>query len=80
MKIPLHPAHPERTCWGCDLYCPALDLRCGNGTERTMHPCELLGDDWLEWEEEQRKQKRARPSTRVDDVGEPGDRSIERDV
>jgi hypothetical protein len=54
MKIPLHPVHPERTCWGCDLYCPAGDLRCGNGTIRTMHPCELFGDDWLEWSERRR--------------------------
>jgi len=49
MKIPLHPVHPERTCWGCDKYCPADDLRCGNGTVRAMHPCELFGADWLEW-------------------------------
>jgi hypothetical protein len=48
-KIPLNPPHPERICWGCDLYCPADDLRCGNGTVRTMHPCELFGDDWLSW-------------------------------
>ena len=41
-----HPAHPERVCWGCDKYCPADDLRCGNGTERTQHPAELLGEDW----------------------------------
>jgi hypothetical protein len=43
----LHPKHPERVCWGCDKYCPADDLACGNGTIRTPHPCELLGDDWL---------------------------------
>jgi len=42
----LHPPHPERICWGCDKYCPFDDLRCGNGTERTQHPSELLGDDW----------------------------------
>jgi DUF3079 family protein len=48
-KIPLIPAHPERTCWGCDTYCPADDLACGNGTVRTMHPLELFGEDWLEW-------------------------------
>jgi len=46
---PLHPAHPERTCWGCDRYCPATDLACGNGTVRTQHPQELFGDDWLTW-------------------------------
>jgi Protein of unknown function (DUF3079) len=48
-KIPVRPARPERTCWGCDKYCPAHDLACGNGTIRTPHPCELFGDDWLEW-------------------------------
>lgn len=47
----LHPAHPERICWGCDLFCRADDLRCGNGTERTPHPAELFGDDWLEWQD-----------------------------
>jgi hypothetical protein len=47
-KIPLHPKHPERVCWGCDLYCPADDLRCGNGTIRTQHPVELFGDDWVD--------------------------------
>lgn len=49
-KIPLHPKHPERICWGCDKYCSANALRCGNGSERTPHPVELFGDDWLEWE------------------------------
>jgi hypothetical protein len=48
-RIPLRPARPERICWGCDQYCPADDLACGNGTIRTPHPCELFGDDWLEW-------------------------------
>lgn len=47
-KIPLHPKHPERVCWGCDLYCPADDLRCGNGTIRTQHPVELFGADWAD--------------------------------
>ncbi|MBV9624775.1 MAG: DUF3079 domain-containing protein [Acidobacteria bacterium] len=37
-KISLHPKHPERVCWGCDKYCAADDLRCGNGTIRTQHP------------------------------------------
>ena len=49
-RTPLHPRHPERTCWGCDKYCSADDLACGNGTIRAMHPIELFGDDWLEWE------------------------------
>jgi hypothetical protein len=48
-RVPLKPAHPERTCWGCDKYCRADDLACGNGTIRTLHPVELFGDDWLEW-------------------------------
>ena len=48
-KIPIHPQHPERICWGCDKYCPAEDLRCGNGTIRTAHPVELFGEDWWEW-------------------------------
>lgn len=46
--IPIRPAHPERICWGCDRYCPADDMRCGNGSGRTPHPCELIGDDWYE--------------------------------
>lgn len=49
-KIPIHPAHPERVCWGCDKYCPAGDLACGNGSERSPHPAELFGPDWQEWE------------------------------
>jgi hypothetical protein len=48
MKHDRTPAHPERTCWGCDKFCPADSLACGNGTVRTMHPVELFGDDWLE--------------------------------
>lgn len=49
-KLALNPKHPERICWGCDKYCPADDLRCGNGTIRTQHPVELFGEDWVEWE------------------------------
>ena len=49
-KLALHPKHPERVCWGCDQYCAADDLRCGNGTVRTQHPSELFGQDWLEWD------------------------------
>ena len=48
-RIALSPAHPERICWGCDKYCAADDLACGNGTIRTLHPCELFGGDWLQW-------------------------------
>ncbi|MBX9295918.1 DUF3079 domain-containing protein [Chromobacterium piscinae] len=47
-KFPLNPRHPERICWGCDKYCPALDMACGNGSSRTQHPAEIFGDDWYE--------------------------------
>jgi DUF3079 family protein len=50
-KLPIHPKHPERICWGCDKYCPADDLCCGNGTIRAPHPVELFGEDWWEWEQ-----------------------------
>ena len=45
-KFPTNPSHPERICWGCDQYCPAKALACGNGADRTMHPLELFGEDW----------------------------------
>jgi hypothetical protein len=48
-KFPVHPIHPERICWGCDKYCPSDSLACGNGSERTQHPVELFGEDWLDW-------------------------------
>lgn len=48
-RFPLNPKHPERICWGCDKYCPAGDLACGNGTDRVQHPAELFGEDWYEW-------------------------------
>lgn len=50
-KFPLNPKHPERICWGCDRYCPATSLACGNGADRTMHPAELLGEDWYIFED-----------------------------
>lgn len=48
-KFPVRPARPERLCWGCDRYCPADSLICGNGTERTQHPVEVFGEDWQQW-------------------------------
>ena len=48
-KFPIHPSHPERVCWGCDKYCPANDMACGNGSDRTQHPAETFGDDWFDW-------------------------------
>ena len=47
-RFPLHPPHPERNCWGCDRYCKASDMLCGNGSNRTQHPLETLGPDWAE--------------------------------
>ena len=43
-NIPFNPKNPESICWGCDRHCPADDLSCGNGSIRTPHPVELLGD------------------------------------
>lgn len=51
-KFPVNPTHPERNCWGCDHYCSAKSMMCGNGSERTQHPVELFGEDWLEWGDE----------------------------
>ena len=48
-KFPVAPKNPHRICWGCDKYCPSDALSCGNGSERTPHPAELFGEDWLEW-------------------------------
>ncbi|MDR0214093.1 MAG: DUF3079 domain-containing protein [Comamonas sp.] len=48
-RFPINPAHPERTCWGCDRYCAADAMACGNGSERSLHPAELFGPDWAEW-------------------------------
>jgi hypothetical protein len=45
-KFPLHPKHPELICLGCDKYCAVKDLQCGNGSGRTLHPAEMIGDDW----------------------------------
>ena len=49
-KFPVNPAHPERVCWGCDKYCPTDSMSCGNGSDRTAHPVELFGEDWLTWD------------------------------
>ena len=48
-KFPLNPAHPERICWGCDRYCPADAMACGNGSVATPHSAELFGEDWMSW-------------------------------
>lgn len=45
-KMPIHPKHPERICWGCEKYCSANHLCCRE--TRAAHPVELFGDDWWE--------------------------------
>lgn len=62
-KLALSPKHAERVCWGCDRYCSASDLRCGNGTIRTQHPAELFGEDWLEWELASPGESKVEPGT-----------------
>lgn len=47
-RFPVDPPHPERNCWGCDRYCAANALLCGNGSERTQHPIETFGPGWQE--------------------------------
>jgi len=48
-RLPLHPANPERVCWGCEKLCPAHEMFCGNEIVRAAHPIELFGPDWHEW-------------------------------
>lgn len=48
-RFPIHPAQPSRICWGCDKYCPADAMQCGNGSVATPHPSELFGEDWMSW-------------------------------
>ncbi len=43
------PGHPERICWGCQQFCRAGELRCGNGSDRAQHPAEIFGEDWQGW-------------------------------
>lgn len=50
-KFPIHPANPERICWGCDKFCAANAMACAN--ERSQHPAELFGKDWLAWGDQQ---------------------------
>lgn len=48
-KFPIIPLNPHRICWGCDKYCSADSMACGNGSVRTQHPVELFGEDWESW-------------------------------
>jgi len=52
---PIHPSHPERICWGCERFCPANALNCGNGSDRSQHPYELFGEGWESWGIDDRK-------------------------
>jgi len=61
-KFPVNPPHPERNCWGCDKYCPISSLICGNGSERTQHPAELFGEDWVNWGLDPVAQEAANPA------------------
>ena len=53
-KISVIPAHPERTCWGCEDHCPVGAFICGNDRDRIPHPVELFGSAWLQFASEQR--------------------------
>lgn len=57
MRFPLNPKHPERICWGCDKLCAANKMLCGNGSDRSQHPIEIIGDDWYETLSEEDKAK-----------------------
>ena len=72
-RLLVQPSYPERICWGCDKYCPADDLACGNGTIRTLHPAELFGADWVEWFD------RAKPAATTRDVSPAPDVLFTRD-
>jgi hypothetical protein len=62
-----NPAHPERVCWGCDRYCAADDLACGNGSIRTQHPAELLGTDWNDSRAERGRDREDERTVRIQD-------------
>ncbi len=57
IRFPLKPKHPERICWGCDKLCSVNKMMCGNGSDRTQHPMEVIGDDWYDTLSEEDKAK-----------------------
>jgi hypothetical protein len=61
--FPVKPANPHRICWGFDKYCPADSMACGNGSDRTQHPVELSGEDWMDWEVGQPPPRPVEPAT-----------------
>ncbi|PIY29007.1 MAG: DUF3079 domain-containing protein [Comamonadaceae bacterium CG_4_10_14_3_um_filter_60_42] len=69
-KFPLNPANPERICWGCDQFCAITAMACSN--ERSPHPSELFGDDWLAWGDQQ-----LAPDSAATTAGTPADPDTE---
>jgi hypothetical protein len=61
--FPIHPAHPERICWGCEKYCPVNDLCCRETP--VPHPVELIGPDWFELENPAYRQVKLEESSRL---------------
>ena len=57
MRFPLKPKRPEKICWGCDKFCATDKMMCGNGSDRSQHPIEVIGDDWYETLSEEDKKK-----------------------
>jgi hypothetical protein len=78
-KFPILPANPQRICWGCDRYCSAEAMACGNGSERTPHMSELFGEDWMDWVAPG-GEAAASMSAGVEDGGEDGNAGAQQDV
>ncbi|MES2164497.1 MAG: DUF3079 domain-containing protein [Pseudomonadota bacterium] len=66
--FPLRPAKPELICWGCDRYCPANSMICGNGSDRSQHPYELFGEGWESFGLNAQDQPPAGPAPVADDA------------
>lgn len=45
-ELSRQPQAPRTNLLGMRPDCPVKSLACGNGSERTMHPAELFGEDW----------------------------------
>lgn len=74
--FPLRPAKPELICWGCDRYCPANSMICGNGSDRSQHPYELFGEGWESFGLNAQDQPPAAPAPAADDTdAQDGDKS-----
>ncbi|GJJ03377.1 hypothetical protein RugamoR64_39150 [Duganella rhizosphaerae] len=73
--FPLRPSKPELICWGCDRYCPANAMICGNGSDRSQHPYELFGEGWESFGLNAQDQPPAAPEDGVNEDGEDGVKS-----